>query len=61
LPKEYKQNSIVLDFSEETFLFSNTGKLIPTSELGTQPNEDKKEEKYNELENIAQEIFGNNW
>lgn len=57
-PKEYKQNSLVLDFSEETFLFSNTGKLIPTSELGTQPNEEKKEEKYNELESIAQEIFG---
>ncbi len=58
-PKEYKQNSIVLDFSEDTFIFQNTGKLIPTNELGTQPNEDKKEEKYNELENIAQEIFGN--
>ena len=39
-------------------LFSNTGKLIPTSELGTQPNEDKKEEKYNELESMAEEIFG---
>lgn len=58
-PKEYKQNSIVLNFSEETFLFSNTGKLIPTTELGTQPNEKKKEEKYSELENIAIEIFGN--
>jgi KaiC/GvpD/RAD55 family RecA-like ATPase len=57
-PKEYKQNSIVLDFSEDTFIFQNTGKLIPTNELGTQPNEDKKEEKYNELESIAEEIFG---
>lgn len=57
-PKEYKQNSIVLDFSEDTFIFQNTGKLIPTNELGTQPNEDKKEEKYNELESIAIEIFG---
>lgn len=57
-PKEYKQNSIVLDFSEDTFIFQNTGKLIPTNELGTQPNEDKKEEKYNELESIAVEIFG---
>jgi hypothetical protein len=58
-PKEYKQNSIVLNFSEVTFLFSNTGKLIPTGEIGTQPNEEKKEEKYSELENIAMEIFGN--
>lgn len=57
-PKEYKQNSIVLDFSEDTFIFQNTGKLIPTNELGTQPNEDKKEEKYKELESIAEEIFG---
>lgn len=57
-PKEYKQNSIVLDFSEDTFIFQNTGKLIPTNELGTQPKEDKKEEKYNELESTAIEIFG---
>ncbi|MBC7747873.1 MAG: AAA family ATPase [Methylotenera sp.] len=58
-PKEFKQNSIVLDFSEDTFIFTNTGKLIPTNELGTQPNEDKREEKFSELENIAEEIFSN--
>jgi len=58
-PKEFKQNSIELDFSEINFIFTNTGKLIPTSELGTQPNEDKKDQKYNELVSIAEEIFGN--
>lgn len=58
-PKEYKQSSIVLEFSEESFIFKNTGKLIPTNELGTQPNVDKKEEKYNELEELAGQIFGN--
>ena len=57
-PKEYKQNSIVLGFSEETFLFSNTGRMIPTSELGTQHETGKKEEKLNELENIANDVFG---
>ncbi len=57
-PKEFKQNSIVLDFSEEIFIFTNTGKLIPTNELGTQPKEDKKDQKYNDLESSAEEIFG---
>ena len=57
-PREYKQNSIVLDFSEETFLFTNTGKLVSTSELGTAPDTGKKEEKYSELASIADEIFG---
>ena len=57
-PKEYKQNSIVLGFSEETFLFSNTGRMIPTNELGVQHETGKKEEKINELENIANDVFG---
>lgn len=57
-PKEYKQNSIILEFSENTFLFTNTGKLIPTAELGVQPDTGKKEEKINELENIANDVFG---
>lgn len=57
-PKEYKQNSLELNFSEETFLFSNTGRLIPTADLGAQPDFKQKEEKYNELEEIANTIFG---
>jgi len=56
-PKEYKQNSLVLNFSEQTFLFTNTGKLISTSELGTQPDSFKKEEKFDELENLSNQIF----
>jgi KaiC/GvpD/RAD55 family RecA-like ATPase len=56
-PKEYKQNSLELHFSEETFLFTNTGIMIPTSELGTQPDTFKKEEKINEIENIAKNVF----
>jgi KaiC/GvpD/RAD55 family RecA-like ATPase len=58
-PKIYKENSLELNFSEETFLFSNTGKLIPTNELGTATETNNKEEKYNELETIAMSIFGN--
>lgn len=56
-PKLYKENSLELNFSEETFLFTNTGKLIPTNELGTQTVTNNKDEKYNELEEIAQSIF----
>ena len=59
-PKMYKENSLELNFSEETFLFSNSGKLIPTNELGTSTETNNKEEKYNELETIAMSIFGNN-
>lgn len=56
-PKMYKENSLELNFSEESFLFSNTGKLIPTNELGTQTENNNKDERYNELEEIAQRIF----
>lgn len=59
-PKEYKQNSLELLFSEEDFLFTNTGILIPTAELGTQPDNLKTEEKYNELEVTALTIFSDN-
>lgn len=59
-PKMYKENSLELNFSEESFLFSNTGKLIPTNELGTSTETNNKEEKYNELETIAMSVFGNN-
>jgi hypothetical protein len=58
-PKIYKENSLELNFSEDSFLFSNTGKLIPTNELGTSTETNYKEEKYNELETISKSIFGN--
>lgn len=59
-PKNFKENSMELNFSEETFLFSSTGKLIPTNELGAQTESNNKEEKYNELGIIAISIFGDN-
>ncbi|WP_157208905.1 AAA family ATPase [Mariniflexile maritimum] len=59
-PKMYKENSLQLDFSEESFLFTNSGKLIPTAELGTKPELNNKDEKYNELVDIAEAIFKNN-
>lgn len=58
-PKEYKQNSLILDFSEETFLFSNTGKTTPTHEIGMHVTNSNNEEKYNELEELAITIFDN--
>lgn len=59
-PKEYKQNSLILDFSEETLLFTNTGTIIPSSEIGTLSNNKPNEDKRNELEEIANTIFGDN-
>jgi len=59
-PKEYKENSMILDFSEDSFLFTNSGKTILTSGLGIKPEIDNKEEKYTELSNIAEIIFRTN-
>lgn len=56
-PKEYKQNSLELIFSEETFLFENTGKVIPTNEIGSQPVTDKKEDKFDDLKELSKNIF----
>lgn len=58
-PREYKANAIELEFSEENFLFKSTGNLIPIEQLGEQPYEKAdKEVKYQELLNMADEIFG---
>lgn len=57
-PREYKTSAIELEFSEETFLFSPTGKVIPIEQLGDQPAKDEKDVKYNELTAIADEIYG---
>ncbi|MFZ1809129.1 MAG: AAA family ATPase [Cyclobacteriaceae bacterium] len=54
--KKFKQNSMILNFSEETLLFTNTGSLKPTVDIGNQTVE-KNEEKYNVLVEIAQTIF----
>jgi hypothetical protein len=56
-PKIYKENSLELHFSEDTFLFSNTGNLIPTNQLGSQTETNNKDEKYSELVEIANKIF----
>ena len=56
-PKEYKQNSLELDFSEKTLLFTNTGNTVLTSELGAQADTAKKAEKTSELEAVALAII----
>jgi KaiC/GvpD/RAD55 family RecA-like ATPase len=56
-PKEFKENSIELEFSETNFLFTPTGKKVPTSSLGAQPGNEKKEERYDYLKHIAGNIF----
>lgn len=58
-PKEYKQNSIELIFSEESLLFRNTGKMIPTNGLVTQSTSGKKQDSQKELEILAEEILKN--
>jgi RecA-family ATPase len=58
-PKQYKQNSIELLFSEANFLFKHTGKMVPTNELGTQTSYDKKPDSQKELEKVAEIILKN--
>lgn len=57
-PKEFKANTLELNFSEETFLFSFSGKMLPTSEIGLKPDGNDKDVKFTELERVADEIFG---
>jgi KaiC/GvpD/RAD55 family RecA-like ATPase len=52
-PKEIKENSLKLEFSEETFLFTNTGYSKPTSELGSKSNTLRKKERSYEKEETA--------
>jgi len=47
-PKKFKSNSIELVFSEETFLFSTTGRQIPTSQIGKHHKGSKSENNFNQ-------------
>lgn len=57
-PKEFKANTLELNFSEDTFLFTYSGKMLPTSEIGMKPEGMDKDTKISELERVAVEVFG---
>lgn len=56
-PKKYKSNSIELKFSEDTFLFKNTKKLIKTSEVGSAKKKTKFNSKLISSSKIINEIM----
>lgn len=56
-PKEYKSNSLVLKFSEETFLFSATGMQISTSQIGNNTQSNKSNKKFNEKHKVMEVIM----
>lgn len=58
-PRKYKQNSLKLIFSEKTFLFTNTGIIIPTSDIGTQLDNFRIKERNIEVEQTAKLILSN--
>ncbi|QKJ63351.1 AAA family ATPase [Flavobacterium sp. M31R6] len=62
-PKELRENAIELSFSEETLLFTNTGKQVRSEMLNVGlknvMNDTKIEVKSIEIENLANQIFGN--
>ncbi|MFZ4706814.1 MAG: AAA family ATPase [Bacteroidales bacterium] len=57
-PREYKTNSFILNFSEEDFLFTNTGELKPTKDIAVQPDQNDNDPRFSELKEIANRIFG---
>ncbi len=56
LTKIFKEQSIELEFSEETFLFEPTGNNIATAALGAANN--KKTANFEENNRLALEILG---
>lgn len=57
--KEIKENSLVLHFSEDNFLFTfDEDNKIKTDEIGNQPEQKNKDYKFSELKILAQKIFG---
>jgi RecA-family ATPase len=59
-PKKFKQNSFILNFSEEKFLFTNSGETIPTDEIGKHKSNSSKEENQDDLKDLAITIFSDN-
>jgi KaiC/GvpD/RAD55 family RecA-like ATPase len=57
-PKQYKSNSLELLFSEQTFLFKNTGNMLPTSKIGFTNENQGNNKKLERLEETAKKIFG---
>jgi KaiC/GvpD/RAD55 family RecA-like ATPase len=57
-PKQYKSNSLELLFSEQTFLFKNTGNILPTSEIGFTSGNKGADKKLERLEETAKKILG---
>lgn len=59
-PKEDKQNSLVLNFSEETLLFTNSGEKIATNKLGSQSNIKNDDGKLREFQETAETLLCDN-
>ncbi len=56
-PREYKENSWVLAFSEENFIFTNTSERLSTASINLDGGKNK-DTKISKLVNLADEIFG---
>ncbi|MEP7168678.1 MAG: AAA family ATPase [Bacteroidota bacterium] len=56
-PREYKENSWVLNFSEEDFIFTNTAERLATESINLDGGKNK-DTKFSKLVNLADEIFG---
>lgn len=58
-PKHYKDNSLILHFNEDNFLFNYNGETIKTADINNINSNDKenKDEKYDQLLEMAQLIL----
>jgi RecA-family ATPase len=57
-PKIYKSNSLVLNFSEETFLFTDTGETIITTQIGNKNDNSVQIDKHKNEKKEMQSAMG---
>ena len=58
-PREFKENSLVLTFSEDDFLFTNSGDKTQTASINTAGAKKGRDIQFDKLIKLADELFNN--
>lgn len=56
-PKKYKSESLELNFSEDTFLFTSTGRFVQTDQIGSNNKKSRSDRNLKNEINLIQEII----
>jgi hypothetical protein len=59
VPKDLKNNAIILEFSEDTFLFTDTGQKIKRDSIAALKEDEREKESIRKLEALAGTILEN--